>query len=101
MLPTHRIPTHPGIILKQEFLDPMGITQLALSEHLEIPIQRINGIVRGRRAVTPETAWLLAQALGTTPEFWINLQGAHDLELARSEQGDAIAAEVQERSPEA
>ena len=83
MLPTHRIPTHPGIVLRKEFLEPLGISQMALSKHLEIPIQRINGIVRGRRAITPETAWLLAEALGTTPEFWINLQAAHDLALSR------------------
>ena len=83
MLPTHRIPTHPGIVLRKEFLEPLGISQMALSKHLEIPIQRINGIVRGRRAVTPETAWLLAQALGTSPEFWINLQAAHDLAASR------------------
>jgi addiction module HigA family antidote len=83
MLPTHRIPAHPGIILKQDFLEPMGITQLALSEHLRIPIHWINGIVRGRRGVSAETAWLLAQALGTTPEFWLNLQAAHDLAASR------------------
>jgi len=83
MLPTHRIPTHPGIILKQDFLEPMGVSQLALSEHLRIPIHRINGIVRGRRGVSAETAWLLAQALGTTPEFWLNLQAAHDLAASR------------------
>lgn len=83
MLPTHRIPTHPGSILKQDFLVPMGVSQLALSEHLRIPIHRINGIIRGRRAITPETAWLLAQALGTTPEFWLNLQAAHDLAASR------------------
>ena len=83
MLPTHRIPTHPGSILKQDFLEPMRVSQLALSEHLRIPIHRINGIVRGRRGVSAETAWLLAQALGTTPEFWLNLQAAHDLAASR------------------
>ena len=88
MLPTHRIPTHPGIILKQEFLDPLGLSQQSFADHLQIPIQRINGIVRGRRAVTPETAWLLAQALGTTPEFWVNLQTSHD--LARSRTGKRV-----------
>jgi addiction module HigA family antidote len=81
--PTHRIPTHPGIILKTEYLDPLGISQLEFSAHLQVPIQRINGIIRGRRAITPETAWLLAQALRTTPEFWLNLQAAHDLAASR------------------
>jgi len=62
---------------------PMGLTQLALAEHLGVPIQRINGIVRGKRAITPETAWLLALSLNTTPEFWMNLQATHDLVTTR------------------
>lgn len=79
MLPKSRIPTHPGEILLEEFLKPLGVSQVALAEHLDIPVQRINELVRGKRGVTPETAWLLAGALGTTPEFWINLQANHDL----------------------
>lgn len=79
MLSKNRIPTHPGEILLEDFLKPMGVSQVALAEHLGIPVQRINELVRGRRGVTPETAWLLAGALGTTPEFWINLQANHDL----------------------
>lgn len=83
MLPRKRTPTHPGEILSEEFLKPLGLTQVALSEHLGIPVQRINELVRGKRGVTPETAWLLAGAFGTTPEFWINLQANHDLVRAR------------------
>ena len=79
MLPRNRIPTHPGEILLEDFLKPLGVSQVALAEHLDIPVQRINELVRGKRGVTPETAWLLAGALGTTPEFWINLQANHDL----------------------
>jgi addiction module HigA family antidote len=79
MLPKNRIPTHPGEILLEDFLKPLGISQVALADHLDIPVQRINELVRGKRGVTPETAWLLAGALGTTPEFWINLQANHDL----------------------
>ena len=79
MLPKNRIPTHPGEILLEDFLKPLGVSQVALAEHLEIPVQRVNELVRGKRGVTPETAWLLAGALGTTPEFWINLQANHDL----------------------
>ena len=79
MLPKNRVPTHPGEILLEEFLRPLGVSQVALAEHLDIPVQRINELVRGKRGVTPETAWLLAGALGTTPEFWINLQTNHDL----------------------
>jgi len=83
MIPKNRIPTHPGEILREEFIVPMGLTQVQLAEHLKIPLQRVNGIVRGKRAVTPETAWLLAQAFGTTPEFWVNLQATYDLAACR------------------
>ncbi len=68
MLPERRIPEHPGKVLREEFLVPLGITQIALAAHLGIPLQRVNEIVRGRRGVTPDTAWLLAGALGTTPQ---------------------------------
>jgi addiction module HigA family antidote len=83
MIPENRIPTHPGVILSQEFLLPLGISQVALAAHLGVPVQRINELVRGKRGITPQTAWLLAQALNTTPEFWINLQTAYDLARSR------------------
>jgi addiction module HigA family antidote len=83
MIPTLRIPTHPGVILKEEFLEPMKITQVALANHLNIPVQRINEIIRGKRGITPETAWLLSQAFNTTPQFWMNLQTNYDLALNR------------------
>ncbi len=79
MQPEKRIPTHPGEMLLVEFLAPIGVTQVDFARHLGIPAQRINEIVKGKRGVTPETAWLLSQALGTSPEFWLNLQTAHDL----------------------
>ena len=79
MIPKHRIPTHPGEILVEEFLKPLGLTQVDLARHIEVPIQRVNEIARGKRGVSPRTAWLLAQALDTTPEFWVNLQAAYDL----------------------
>lgn len=74
-----RIPTHPGEILLAEVLAPMGLTPAHLARHLGLPIRRINEIVRGRRGVSAEMAWLLSQALGTTPEFWLRLQVNHDL----------------------
>jgi addiction module HigA family antidote len=83
MLPKNRIPTHPGEVLSEEFLKPLGITQVALADHLGIPVQRINELIKGKRGVTPETAWLLSSALGTTPEFWLNLQANHDLAKSR------------------
>jgi len=85
MLPENRVATHPGEILREEFLVPTGITQVALARHIEIPLQRINEIVRGKRGITPETAWLLSQALGTTPQFWMNLQETFDLTSKRPE----------------
>ncbi|MGV8082305.1 MAG: HigA family addiction module antitoxin [Coriobacteriia bacterium] len=88
MIPENRIPTHPGVILSQEFLVPLGITQVAFAAHLGVPVQRINELVRGKRGVTPETAWLLSEALNTTPEFWVNLQATYD--LARSRPAEPI-----------
>ncbi|WP_020676292.1 HigA family addiction module antitoxin [Geopsychrobacter electrodiphilus] len=85
MIPTHRIPTHPGRILKEEFLDELSISQVAFAAHIKVPVQRVNEIVRGKRGITSETAWLLAQALDTTPEFWLNLQATYDLALSRPE----------------
>ncbi len=83
MIPTHRTPTHPGEILLLEFLAPLGITQVQLASHIGVPIQRINELVRGKRGVTPETAWLLGKAFITSPEFWLNLQSAFDLSKSR------------------
>jgi len=83
MLPENRIPTHPGEVLLEEFLAPLGVTQVAFARHIGVPVQRVNEIVRGKRGVTPDTAWLFAQALGTTPEFWLSLQAAHDLARSR------------------
>jgi len=83
MLPRFRTPTHPGEVLLEDFLKPLGVTQVEFAAHIEVPLQRVNEIVRKKRGVSPETAWLLSGALGTTPEFWINLQTAHDLALSR------------------
>jgi len=83
MLPENRTTTHPGEILLHEFLEPLAQTQKGLAEHLGIPIQRINELVRGKRGVTPDTAWLLSQAFGTSPEFWMNLQANYELSASR------------------
>jgi addiction module HigA family antidote len=83
MIPSNRIATHPGVILLKEFLEPLELTQKALANHVGIPVQRINEIVRGKRGVTPETAWLLSEALRTTPEFWLNLQSLYELSANR------------------
>lgn len=83
MLPKNRVPTHPGEILLHDFLEPLGITQVDLAAHVGVSVQRVNEIVRGKRGITSETAWLLSAAFGTTPEFWINLQSQHDLAKSR------------------
>ena len=81
MIPTNRIPTHTGIILLEEFLQPMNITQETLATYLNISIKQINKIVQEQDKITPEIAWLLAQAFNTTPQFWMNLQTNYDLAL--------------------
>jgi addiction module HigA family antidote len=85
MIPESRIPTHPGEMLLEEFLIPLEIPQTKLAEKLGIPVQRVNEIVNGKRGNTPETAWLFADAFGTSPQFWMNLQSNHDLAKARPE----------------
>lgn len=82
-IPSSRTPTHPGEVLLEEFLVPLGVTQVALARHLGVSVQRVNELVRGKRGITPETAWLLAGALGTTPQFWVNLQTNYDLAVSR------------------
>lgn len=91
MTPSHRHPTHPGEILLTEFLIPMKLTQVELAERLGIPIQRINTIIRGKRGVSAESALLLSQEFGTTPEFWMNLQNAWDLYEARKRLNSSAA----------
>jgi addiction module HigA family antidote len=87
-LPTHRAPTTPGEILLEEWLKPTKLSQLALAKKMGVDIQLINGIVNGRRSVTAKTAILLAKALKTTPEFWLNAQMAVDLWHARAQLKD-------------
>ena len=79
MLPSHRIATHPGQILLQEFLDPLGMTQAELARALAIPLNRVNELVRGKRGITPKTAVLLSEYFKNSAEFWMNLQTAYDL----------------------
>jgi addiction module HigA family antidote len=85
MLPSHRIATHPGQILSQEFLEPLGVSQTELARRLAVPVNRVNELVRGKRGITPETALLLADYFKNSAEFWMNLQSAYDLTQARNE----------------
>lgn len=79
MLPKHRPPTHPGEMLLREFLEPTGVTQLEAARRMSVPFQRLNGIVRGRRAVSADTAILLGALTGMEAEFWLRLQSKWDL----------------------
>jgi antitoxin HigA-1 len=91
-------PIHPGEILREEFLKPLNMSANALAMALRVPAPRINDIARERRAVTVDTALRLARYYGTTPEFWMNLQAAHDLKRAQEKEGDRIQAEVSPRA---
>ena len=84
MIPTERIPTHPGEMLVEEFLKPLGITQVEFARHLGIPIQRVNEVVTGKRGVTPETAILFGAAFEISPQYWLNLQANYDLATTRA-----------------
>ncbi len=79
MIPKNRIPSHPGEILLNEFLEPMGITQVELAQRMGVPVQRVNTLVNGKRDMTAETAILLSRVLKTSSEFWMNLQVSRDL----------------------
>lgn len=91
-------PIHPGEILREEFLVPLDLSANALALALKVPAPRINDIVRERRAISPDTALRLARYFGTTAEFWMNLQSAHDLRRARQQAAEAIEREVSPRA---
>lgn len=90
-----RITTHPGEMLREEFLVPLGISQNALALKIRVPATRIGEIVRGKRAITPDTALRLARFFGNSPEFWLNLQQMHDHSKARLELSKIIERDVE------
>ena len=90
-------PIHPGEVLREEFLVPLGISAHALAMALKVPAPRINDIVRERRSITPDTALRLARYFGTTPQFWLNLQASYDLKIAERKLGSRIEREVPTR----
>ena len=91
-------PIHPGEILREEFLEPLGLSANALAVALRVPAPRINDLVRERRGVTPDTALRLARYFGTTPQFWLNLQASYDLKIALRDTGSRIEREVTPRA---
>ncbi len=106
-LPTHRPPTHPGEMLREEFLVPLGITQSAFAIRLGVSFPRLNEIINGKRGVTPDTALRLERVLGMSAEFWLGLQQDWDLwhalrskdaaEIARLEPIPAARGMIRER----
>src|SRR4030042_2849357 len=98
MNPINKIrPIHAGEILREEFLVPLGISAHALAMELKVPAPRINDIVRERRSITPDTALRLARYLGTTPQFWLNLQTSYVLKIVERKMGTKIEREVHTR----
>jgi addiction module HigA family antidote len=93
-----RVTTHPGEILDEEFLKPLGLSINALALALRVPATRVGAIVKGERAVTADTALRLARFFGTSAEFWINLQAMHDLTKMRMQSGATIARDVRPRA---
>ncbi len=92
---TTKLPAvHPGEVLLEEFLVPVGLSQYRLAKDISVPPRRINEIVHGKRAVTADTALRLARYFGTTPRFWLNLQGQYDLDTQADLLGDRLDHEV-------
>jgi addiction module HigA family antidote len=88
------LPIHPGEVLREDFLKPLGLSVHRLAMDLHVPATRVNDIARGRRSITADTALRLARYFGTGAQFWLNLQSHYDLELAADELGTAIEAQV-------
>jgi addiction module HigA family antidote len=90
MLPKNRPPAHPGDVLFEDCIKPLGLTQGDAATRLGVPIQRLNGLIRGRRAMSPDTALRIATVFGSSPEFWMNLQANWDLWHAREKAAKAL-----------
>ena len=91
-------PTHPGEVLREDFLRPLGLSQYRLAKALGVPQVRVGAIVNGKRAITPDTALRLARYFATSPEFWLGMQATYDLETARDRIGAEIDAVVNPRA---
>jgi len=97
-MPDKLPPIHPGEVLLEEFLLPLGISQYRLAKDTCVPPRRINEIVLGKRRITAETALRLARYFSTTPQFWLGLQADHDLDVAADELGERLEREVPVRA---
>ncbi len=97
MLTGKHSPIHPGEVLWSEFMKPLGINKSRLAQATRMPTDRVGKLVRGERRFTADTCLRLARYLGTSAEFWMNLQARHDLDAARDELGETIRAEIEPR----
>ena len=88
-------PIHPGEVLQLDFLEPLGISQYRLAKDISVPPRRINEIVHGKRAITPDTAFRLSRYFGLSERFWINMQARYDLEIEKDRLQDRLIQEVQ------
>lgn len=93
-----RVTTHPGEVLLEEFLKPLGMSVNALAIALRVPATRVGAIVKGERSVTADTALRLARFFGTSAEFWINMQAMHDLTKTRQHSGKTIERDIRPRA---
>ena len=91
-------PIHPGVILKEEFLDAMNISQYRLAKDISVPPRRINEIVHGKRAISVDTALRLGRYFKMSPKFWLNLQAHYDLEVQSDKLKDKLDSEIKQRS---
>lgn len=91
-------PIHPGEILREEFLVPLGLSAYRLAKDISVPVTRIQDILAERRGITGDTALRLARYFGTTPEFWLNMQRDYELESAAVALGDRLDSEVRPRA---
>jgi addiction module HigA family antidote len=91
-------PIHPGEILREEFLDPLGISAYRLAKYINVPLTRVTAILDGKRAITADTALRLSRYFGLSEKFWINLQANYDLEVAKDDLGTRLETEVRPRA---
>ena len=94
MLPKNRPPTHPGEMLQEEFLTPLGMSQVTLAGKMGVPVQRINTLINGKRGISPDTALRLGRYFGNSARFWLNLQLNYELSIAERSIGEKIRDEI-------
>lgn len=92
-----RLPVHPGIILQKDLLEPLGMSINRLAKELRVPANRLSQIIRGKRAISPDTSLRLARYFGFSPEYWIHMQGHYDLEIIRRQSMAQIEKDIKPR----